>query len=245
MDIQSHAVAGAVAEVFAVAAALDMVARGDIHIGGGIARLDRAQRLEVRLQDGLIDHAHFIGGAADGNGTGHIAVVALVHRADIEGEEIALFDNAFAGYAVRQRGILACNADQIERDALAAVDLDQMLELDRDMTLGDAGLKDIEHLGIGALGDALSGDDLLDLGLCLTHSDPIQLGRQSVGEDSRDKRFLELMAARDRHGLVLDIHRLNLFFKKKAIQIVDQPSKAHHLQRRLYSTGRRLIIAEI
>ena len=172
-------------------------------------------------------------------------MVALVHRADVEGEEIALFHDAITGDAVRQRGILPRYADQIERDAFAAVDLDQMLELDRDMTLGHTGLEDIEHLRIGAFGDALGGDDLLDLGLSFAHPDPIQLIGQSFGKNGGDEHFLELMKARDGQALFLDVDGLNLFFKKNAIQIVDQPSKAHHLKRRRYTAGRRLIIAEI
>ena len=97
------------------------------------------------------------------DGTGHVAVIALVHRADIKGEEVAVADDPLPRHAVRQGGVLAGDADQVERHALAAVHLYQVLKLHGDLSFGHAGLEEVEHLKIRALGDPLGGDDPLDL----------------------------------------------------------------------------------
>ena len=175
MDVQTQTVAEAVAEILAVARVHDHLAgravdhlAGDTGAGGG----DTGQ---LGLEYDGIDVFHLVGGAAHGNGTGHVGAIAVFQAAEVHGEEVALLNHLVPGHAVGQTGLGAGDHNGVKGVALAAVAEHTVDQLCCHFPLGHAGPDDLQRLFKGKLADAL--------GLAHGFDFPGALCRAQIGED--------------------------------------------------------------
>ena len=103
----------------------------------------------------MVDLVHLLGHKAERNGTGHVGAVALVEAAEVHRDEIAVLEHTLTGNAVRHAGVRAGNDDRLEGQALAAVLIQAVDQLRRDLFFRHAGLDDLAHLAERRVGDLL------------------------------------------------------------------------------------------
>src|SRR2546423_4818323 len=154
VDLQADAVAEAVAAELAEAGAGDDGARGGGHVR---ARHPRRQRLPAGLLRGehqVVDLDLPVGpGPADHEGAGHVGMIALIHRPEVDLQELALADPPLPGPVVRHRRVRAGGHYGVEGPAVGAVVGHPALQLLRDVPLGAADQDRLGQLGQGPVGD--------------------------------------------------------------------------------------------
>ena len=102
MDIQTNAVSSGMSEILAVSGGGDQVTGCFIDLAGCNAGFDDRERFKLRFQNDLLDFPHFIGSVTDGDGSGGIAVISLINRAEVKGDKIAFFYGVVTRNTVRQ-----------------------------------------------------------------------------------------------------------------------------------------------
>ena len=155
MDLQTKAVAVAVAEIFAVTGVGNDLPGGAVNILAGNAGLRGGDGGQLRLENGVVHVLHLVGGVADGDSTGHVGAVAHVGRAEVHGDEVALLNDALTGDAVGQAGIGAGYHNGVKGQTGAAVLVHAVDQLRLKLQLGHAGLDAGDDLGKGSVGDGL------------------------------------------------------------------------------------------
>ena len=174
MDLDADAVAGAVAEVLAVARLRDHVAAGLVEVEGRDVRTDIVETRLLRFPDGLIDVDHLFGRLADREGAGGVGMVVLVQGAEVDRDEVTGLDEFLTGHAVGLRGVGTADRDGVEGDAVRAELPHEVLEFVREVPLRDTGFQDVEQFVQRLLGDVLGPLHLFDLFLTLDLPDAVR-----------------------------------------------------------------------
>ena len=157
VDVQAEAVAEAVTEVFAVAAGRDQIARRAVDFGAGDARLRDGDAGELRLEHDVINLAHLVRDAAQGDGARHVGAVAALETAEVHRDEVAHLDLPVARHAVGHAGVGAGDDDGVEAVAFRAEPQLAVGELGRDLALGHARADERQHFLQRLIGDRLRG----------------------------------------------------------------------------------------
>ena len=163
VDLHPHAVAEAVAEVRAVAGAVDDVSGGLVHVVAGGAGPGGGDARQLGLQHRVIDPAHLLRHGPHRNGAGHVGAVAVVDAAEVHGDELPGLDGLLRGDPVGQAPVGAGHHDGVEGHVLRPVVEHEILEPGGDLLLRDAGADLVQDLRQGLLCDPLGGDQDLQL----------------------------------------------------------------------------------
>ena len=121
VDVQTEAVAEAVAEVVPEAGFRDDRSCGAVDFASGDAGPAGGDAGKLGLQDGVIDLFHLIRRLAERDGAGHVAAVSVLQAAEVHGDEVPRLKHGIARDAVGLAGVLTGDDDGIKGIALAAV----------------------------------------------------------------------------------------------------------------------------
>ena len=209
MDLDTQAVAVAVAHEPGVAGLVDDLDGGvvDVHaqhpcLTGGHARL-------LGGQDSVVDLLLLGADAADGDGPGHVRAVALVHAAEVHGDEVPLLHLAHRGDGVGPGAVGAAGHDGGEAHPLGPPGHLLEGELGGDLGLGHARLDVVQDGGEGLVGDALGllhdGQLLLVFGAAQAHDEAVGVAELHAGEV-----VLQVVVLAQGHVAVLDAQGLDV-----------------------------------
>ena len=163
MDLHAHAVAGAVAEETAVARLRDHVAAGLVRVKAGHAVLQRRQSRQLRLQHDAVDLFLSGGGLSHRHGARHVGMVPVLHRAEIQRQEVAGLNDIVAGHAVGQGTLFARHGDGLEGERVRPVGEHVEIQLQLYLLFRHAGPDEAQHVVEGLLRDRLGRLDLVKL----------------------------------------------------------------------------------
>ena len=164
MDVEAEPVPEAVAERARERARVDDAARERVRVDAGDAGADAVERRLLRAQHGVVRLLRL---AVDRPGRERPRVVGRVaadRRARVDDDELAGADLAVACTRVRARAGRPGADDRLEREALAALLVEELLEIPGDLALR---APDERHLGQpleDAVGDRARLAQLLELG---------------------------------------------------------------------------------
>ena len=101
MNFNSDSVAETVTEVFAIAFFGNYISCDFVDIGALFSGADRVNGGFLRPENRFINIALLIGNRADSEGSCHVAVIILIDRAEVKGDEISAFNFFITRYTVR------------------------------------------------------------------------------------------------------------------------------------------------
>ena len=145
MDVKAEAVAEAVAEIFPVARVRNYLTRRGVYLPAGHSRSRRRDARELRAQDSVIDIAHLLARAPDGDSARHVGAVAVLYAAEVHRDKVPGLYHLVPRYAVRQARLAAGDDDGVEGIALGAVFEHVIDKLRGDLPFGHAGLDYVQH----------------------------------------------------------------------------------------------------
>ena len=182
MYVEADAVAEAMAEIRPVARVGDDLRRRAVYLRARDAGARRGYARLLRGQDRGVDVFHLIRGASDGDGAGHVGAVAVLHAAEVHGDEVARRDALVPRDAVGHAALRAGDDDGVEGVALRAVQAHPVGYLGGDLPLHRAGLQERQDLLQGLFRYPLRGDEApeLLLGLAGAQGDQQLLSGQQL-----------------------------------------------------------------
>ena len=163
MNVQTEAVAEAVAEVFTEARFRDDRAGSAVNLTAGDSGSAGGDAGQLRLQDGVIDLLHLVRRLTERDGARHVAAVSVLQAAEVHGDEVPRLKHSIPRNAVGLAGVLAGDDDGVKGIALAAKAEHAVDQLGGDFLLGHAGADDLQGLFQGLLADPLGGDHAAQL----------------------------------------------------------------------------------
>ena len=115
------------------------VAARRVDVAGADAGADRGEAGELGLEHEVVDPSLLVGRLADDERAGHVGVVAVDERADVDDHGVALDDRAPAGLVVRAGGVVrTAGDDRVVARAVGAEAAHAVLELVAHVGLGRA-----------------------------------------------------------------------------------------------------------
>src|SRR4051794_29234320 len=107
MNLQAHAVSDAMDEQLAPPGRLNHLTGCPVDIGRPDPLADSVDTGLLRRGDQRVDLALPVGRLTENEGTGHVGVVAVDHRTEVQLDEIAPGQGAVRGPVMRYGGVLA------------------------------------------------------------------------------------------------------------------------------------------
>ena len=161
VHLHPDAVAEPVAEVVAVARLLDDIVGQHVRVLAGHALFDQLDRRLLRGEDDVVDLFKRVVGLAKEDRACQVGHVAVKGYAHVDDDAFVLLQLLVARGGVRHRAPGPAADDRIERDRVAAVLADVLLDLPGDLLLGPAGLDPLGDVREGRVADI---DGRLDRG---------------------------------------------------------------------------------
>ena len=168
VDLEADAVAGAVQVPVAVAGLDEHVAAGAVDLAGRDAADDRGDPGALRRRHQFVQLALLRGRLADHVRPGHVGVVAVDERADVDDHGVALDDQPIGRFVVRTGSVLGTGRDdRLVAPVVRAEAAHPVLEFVADVGLGDRRVDrgeehrlDLGERRIGGSGGGLHPGDL-------------------------------------------------------------------------------------
>ena len=157
MDIDTQAVAEAVAKTGAVACVLNDLAGRAVNGRAGNTGLGGGDPCQLGLQYDIVDVPHLVTGSAQRHSAGHVAAIALIDAAEIHGDKVPLTHLSHTGYGVGHGAVGAGGHDGIKGGLFRTGGHHQIVEPGGNLLLRHAGADLLEDLLQRALGDPLGG----------------------------------------------------------------------------------------
>src|SRR5579859_2825819 len=169
VDLQSHSVTQAVAEVLAVPGRLDDVPRRRVHVRGGRAGHGGVNARLLRGGHQVVDLPLPARGRAECHSTGHVRVVAGVPGTAVDGDQVAGLEPAAAGRVVRDGTVGPAGHDRVEGRLVRPGIHHGALDQHRQVPLRHPGADLGDHLVERGAGDRTRPGEQGDLLLVLGH----------------------------------------------------------------------------
>jgi hypothetical protein len=136
VDEEADAVTEAVPEVLAVACVADRHPGGNVHIPPRATRTHRIETGLLRSAHELVDVAQRLRDLPDGERPGAVGAVAVELGAGVDEHEVAVLDDAVAGFAVRAGGRRARRDVDRESDVVGATFVEKLRHPPDELSLG-------------------------------------------------------------------------------------------------------------
>ena len=157
-------------EAVAVAGFLNDTAGNGIKVLPCYAGFCRFDSSLLRPENDAVDLAHFLVRLTDADRSGHIAVIAVIYRAEVHKHELSALNLLFRGDSVRHRGVRAGKNYRLKGEILRALFKHKPVELEGNAPLGDALPDKRQQLVKSRLSDLLCLSDAGELLGVLDHS---------------------------------------------------------------------------
>lgn len=203
MDIDAHAMAGAVAEALAVAGLGDDIAGDFVDLRRGHTGRDGRLGRLLGAQHDIIDLAHLVAGLTHRHGAGHIGVVAVLAGAEIDGDHVPFLDLPIAGHRMGQGAVFAGGHDGIEGQAVGPQLQHLVIQGQLHLALGPPGGDEAADVLEGLAGDIAGVLDAAKLVVVLDLAQLFHLEIQRREADAGHDLF-DLPHAADGDDVILD-----------------------------------------